>query len=212
MKTRLALFAVFVLIASHALAQTPAPRPPAPPRPPTAAPPAAPAAPPAAPAPAAVNAPAPPPAPPAPPAAGSRQPINIKVDVTISEEGGGATPVKKTVSTVAGDGFSGSVRETATVNTANPGGGGGFGPGFGSTALNVDASPVILPNGKLRVGFNFQYSAGQSAPASEGRPRTDIRQSLVLILESGKTLRVSEATDPLSDRHVTIEVTATILK
>jgi len=53
------------------------------------------------------------------------------------------------------------------------------------TALNVDASPVILPNGKIRVGFNIQYSAGQSGSANEGRVRSDIRQSLVLNLENG---------------------------
>jgi hypothetical protein len=196
MTRRLLVFTAFLFAAGHAFAQTP-PKPPAAPAPPAPAAVATPAAP-----------PAPPAAPPAP--AGPRQPINIKVDVTIAEEGGGATPLKKTVSTVAGDGFSGSVRETATLNTPNPGG--GFGPGFGPTALNVDATPVILPNGKIRVGFNFQYSAGQNALAGDGRARTDIRQSLTLVLESGKALKVSEATDPLSDRHVTVEVMATILK
>ena len=41
---------------------------------------------------------------------------------------------------------------------------------------------------------------------------TDIKQNLVLVLESGKSLVVSQATDPVSDRRVTVEVTATILK
>ena len=41
---------------------------------------------------------------------------------------------------------------------------------------------------------------------------TDIKQNLVLILESGKSLVVSQATDPISDRRVTVEVTATILR
>jgi hypothetical protein len=192
MKTRVALFAVFVLVAGHALAQTPAPRP------------AAPAAPPAAPAPPAAGAAALPPqfvVPPNLAAPGSRQPINIKVDVTISEEGNGA-PVKKTVTIVAGDGFSGSVRETSSGS-----------PGTAPVSLNVDASPTILPNGKIRLTCTIQYSAGQNGPAVDGRLRTDIRQSLVLILESGRLLAVSEAADPIvNDRHMAIEVKATILK
>jgi hypothetical protein len=103
---------------------------------------------------------------------------------------------------VAGDGFSGSVRETATSA-----------PGTGPVVLNVDVSPVIMSNGKIRVAFNIQYVAGGNASSSDGRARTDIRQSLVLVLENGKTLKISEAADPVvADRHVTVEVTATILK
>src|SRR5437870_5373718 len=82
MRSRIVLFTACLLVASHALAQTP-PRPPKPP--------AAPAAPPAAPAPPAAAVPAPPPPPPAPAAPPAppvnRQPINIRVDLTISEDG-----------------------------------------------------------------------------------------------------------------------------
>jgi hypothetical protein len=120
------------------------------------------------------------------------------VETTISESGGNAPPVKKTVTAVAGDGFDASVREIAT-------------PPVGPTSLNVDASPTILSNGKIRVRVTLQYAAGQSQPA-EQRVRTDIRQTLVLNLENGKPLVISEASDPLSDRRVTVEVTATILK
>jgi len=187
---RLAVFAVFVLAAAHALAQTPV----APPAP------AAPAKPPAV-------ATAPPPPPPAPPAPGApRQPINIRVDTTISEGGGNTPHIQKTVTAVAGDGFDASVRETSTM-TAPP----ASGPPPGPTSLNVDASPTILSNGKIRVRITLQYAAGQAQP-SEQRVRTDIRQTLVLNLENGKPLVISEASDPLSDRRVTVEVTATILK
>ena len=190
MKThRLVLFAIVALVASHALAQTPA----APPRAP--APPTVSAAPPP---------PPPAPAPPAPRKEG--QPINIRVDTTISESGGNAPPVKKTVTAVAGDGFDASVRETASLTQAAP----GLAPG--PTSLNVDASPTILSNGKIRVRVTLQYAAGQAQPSSEQRIRTDIRQTLVLNLENGKPLVISEASDPLSDRHVTVEVTATILR
>jgi hypothetical protein len=50
------------------------------------------------------------------------------------------------------------------------------------------------------------------APPNRAPARRDIRQSLVLIFDSGKSLVISQATDPISDRRVTVEVTATILK
>ena len=189
---RLVLLIVFALAAGHALAQTPAPKPPAPPK--------APAAPPAAP----ESAPVPPPGPPAPPARKEGQPINIRVDTTIIETGVNAPPIKKTVTAVAGDGFEASVREIASVQNPPLG-------QSGTTSLNVDASPTILPNGKIRVRITLQYSAGQAQPV-ETRIRTDLRQTLVLNLENGKPLVITDASDPISDRRVTIEVTATILK
>ena len=110
--------------------------------------------------------------------------------------------MKKTVTTVAGDGFSGSVRERRRRARRD----------MAPVALNVDASPSILPNGKIRLNVNVQYAAGQNSLASDGRPRTDIRQGLVLILESGKTLKVSEATDPCQRSARDREVKATILR
>jgi len=52
-------------------------------------------------------------------------------------------------------------------------------------------------------------AVGSDQPRESG---TDIKQNLVLILDSGKTLTISEATDPISDRKVSVEVKATILK
>src|SRR5690242_14053144 len=55
-------------------------------------------------------APPPPPPAPAPPGVPSKkQPVNIRVDVTITEQGGSGT-VKRTASLVTGDGLSGSIR------------------------------------------------------------------------------------------------------
>jgi len=190
MKMRLMMVAAVVLIASRMFAQTA--QTPQPPR--TAVAPQAPAAP-AAPPP--VQAPPPPPpAPPAPP--GPRQSINVKVDLNITEDGGGGPPIRKTVSTVAGDGFNGSVRETATVP-----------PNL--VPLNFDAYPTILANGKIRLQCTIQYQSAQSREHGN-RSSTDIKQNFVLILDSGKPLVATQATDPVSDRKVTVEVTATILK
>ena len=185
--------AVFVLIAAHALAQTTTRTPKTSQTPQTGQTPQTPPS------------PQPPPSAPAAPRRDG-QPINIRVDTTINETGGNATPVKKTVTAVAGDGYDASVREIASMTATSPG------PSMGPTSLNVDASPTILPSGKIRVRVTLQYVAGQAQSTSESRVRTDIRQTLVLILDSGKPLVISEASDPVADRRVTVEVTATILK
>jgi hypothetical protein len=192
MRTRFALFAAFVLIASHVLAQT-APRAPQPP----AAP--APAAP-------AVAPPPPPPAPPGPPRR-EGQPINVKVEMTITADGGGTPRTQKTVTAVIGDGFNGFVRTTAML----------FSQGVGSVPLNVDAYPVILANGKIRLSCSLEYDPAGAAPPTGTNPtgfrdRTNVKENLVLILESGKSLVISQATDPLTDRQVSVEVKATILR
>ena len=199
MRSRIVLFTACLLVASHALAQTP-PRP--------AKPPAAPAAP----APPAASAPAPPPAPPAPPAPRKEgQPINVRVELTITETGTSGPPVRKSVVAVVADSFSGYVREQAVGQpTAVPG------QPFDRLVapLNLDATPTILPNGKIRLVCTIQYqSTSTQRPAQDRTINTDIKQNLVLNLESGKMLVISEAADPvIPDRRVTVEVTATILK
>jgi hypothetical protein len=133
----------------------------------------------------------------------------VKVELNITEESGGGAPIKKTVSAVVADGFNGYVREQGwTQNTTNS----NLPPRM--VPLNLDAFPTILPSGKIRLTCSIQYNAGTSSPsaAADPRPGTEIRQNLVLILENGKSLQVSQATDPVSDRRVSVEVMATILK
>ena len=210
MTKRSVLLAVFMLVASHALAQTP----PAAPAAPTA--PAAPAAPaPARPVaqtpkllpPATIPAPFVP-VPPTPPPAPRRegQPINVRVELTITETGAGAPPVKKTVIAVVGDGFNGSVREQSSLTSSTP----VTPPERVIAPLNLDVTPVILADGKIRLSCTIQYQSNQRA--ADRQISTDIKQNLVLNLESGKALVISDASDPITDRRVAVEVTATILR
>ena len=77
---------------------------PTPPTPPTLPTPARPAQ----------TAPAPPPAPPAPPRAPPvrrlGQAVNVKVDVTITDQSGKASPLRKTLTVVTADGLNGRVQ------------------------------------------------------------------------------------------------------
>jgi hypothetical protein len=173
---------------------------PAPPQPPTRA---RGAQPPAAPAPAAAPAPPTPPAPPAPRREG--QPINVRVEVTITDKKPNVAPVTKTVTVVAGDGTRGSIRSE------------GFTQGR-PTPLNVDVDSNILADNKVRVALNLQYDYDVTAEgAAPGVPviagqRMQIRDAVTMILESGKPLVVAQSADPVSDRQVTVEVKATILR
>jgi hypothetical protein len=185
-----------------ALAQPPA-TPPAAPR--TPAPPTAPRTPAPSTAPAA-------PAPPSPDALAAPrrqgQPVNVRLDVTITDQGrAGAPSLKKTVSIVTGDGMGGRIRSSANYSA------------IGVVPLNVDAEPELLADGKIRVRVNLQYDlpgsvAGQSAEVSgAGSLRvTQIQETLSLILDNGKPLVAAQSADPVGDRQVTIEIKATVLK
>jgi hypothetical protein len=89
--------------------------------------------------------------------------------------------------------------------------------------LNMDAEPVLLPEGKIRLGLRLQYDLVPSVAASgrttandersdRSQQRSSITESLTLVLESGKSIVATQSADPVSDRQVTLEVKATILR
>lgn len=140
-------------------------------------------------------------APPPPPRRG--QPINVRIEVIITDQRGSAAPTKKTVSLIVGDQQNGMIRSESLI------------PNIGSVPLHVDAEPEILPDGKIRLRFGLNYDLpieGQPMPAPERVAKTSIRQSLALILDSGKPMLVTQSADPVGDRQVMVEVKATILK
>ena len=134
------------------------------------------------------------------------QPVNVKVDVTVTDQRGSATPLKKTITIVVADSMGGRIRSSAEST-------GGF-----NMPLNVDAEPQILADGKIRLMLNLQYDlpsggAGSEAPTGVGViRRTQLQENLPLVLENGKSMVVAQSADPISDRQVTVEVKATILK
>jgi hypothetical protein len=132
------------------------------------------------------------------------QPVNVKVELTIVDQRGGAAPsLKKTVTVVTGDQMSGFIRSQANYVT------------LGVVPLNVDAEPAILADGKIRLRLNLQYTLPASnQPSNEaGSLRTtEIHENLSLILENGKPMVAAQSADPVGDRQVTIEVKATVLR
>lgn len=145
-------------------------------------------------------------------------PVNIKIDVSITDQSGNGPAAKKLVTMIASDRQSTIVRSSATVSVKIP----NLGPGPTSYSnrnvqINVDARPSIVakePN-KVSVAFGLEYlPTGPRVSAQEEMEpgMTSWNERLSVILESGKPMIVSQAADPTSDRKITVEITATILK
>ena len=143
------------------------------------------------------------------PPAREGQPVNIKVDLTITDQRDGNPVFKKTVTVVTADGMGGFIRSTARYRD------------IGDVPLNVDAQPRLLPDGKIRVNVNLQYDlpASGDPTAATGRSpvvgpltKTSIHENLSLVLENGKSIVAAQSADPVGDRQVMIEVKATVLK
>jgi hypothetical protein len=130
------------------------------------------------------------------------QPTNIKIDVVISDQSAGREPLRKSVSMIVADRQNNSIRSQGTTR--------------GSGHINLDARPVInAKDGKILISFGLDYQPAQprstgTEPAEPGF--SSLTQRLALNVESGKAVVVSQAADPTSDRKVTVELTATILK
>lgn len=148
-------------------------------------------------------------------------PVNIKFEVVITDQTGSNPGAKKVVSMIVGDRQSTSIRSSASVPVKSPTFGGPANPNaiqsytYRNVTINVDARPSILlkePN-KILVNFGLEYNPNRRSEAEEMEPgMAAITERLGLIFESGKPVIVSQAADPTSDRKITVEVTATILK
>jgi hypothetical protein len=124
------------------------------------------------------------------------QPINIRFELTISDQISTTEAAKRTFSVVVADRAAGSVR-------------GANGP----WRLNVDVTPQMLNNGNVRAMIGLEYMPRQldakGEPLNSG---TLLNERITAVLEPGKPLVISQAADPQSDRKISVEVRATILK
>ena len=130
--------------------------------------------------------------------------VNLRLEFTVTDQIGTAPPVKKTITMNVADGESGRIRTNADVFRKNSS------PTV--VPLSVDASPEI-EGGKIRLRASLEYqllsdAAGPDLPAG----KTSITQSVTSILNDGVSTILSQSADPLTDRKVTLEVKATIIK
>ncbi len=142
-------------------------------------------------------------APPEPPAL----PYNIRIEIVITDQAGPGDSGKKTVSMIVGDRQNNSIRTSAQVRQQEG--------GYRNVSINVDARPTInaKEQNKILLWFALEYQPKGTGAATTSDPNaSNLSQRLSLNLESGKPMLVSQAADPTSDRKITVEVTATILK
>jgi len=138
-----------------------------------------------------------------PPRPGPAQLANVRVDVKIIDERAGRPALTKTVSLTIADRNNGSIRASAEEPPGAKGENSALPAGFRSVPLNVDAGPMIEGN-RIRLQLGLEYNSVD--------PKLELKQRLGLVLEDGKTLRVAQSADPLSDRRISLEVTGTILR
>ncbi len=124
------------------------------------------------------------------------EPINVRYEITIREEGG-AQPSVKTVT------MTGMLYEISLVRATSD----------LRSPLNVDVNPTALNGSKVRTKIGIEYTTPAAAEATG--PSTVpliVRQAIHVWLDSGKPVVVSQAADPKSDRRLTVEVTATVIR
>ena len=131
---------------------------------------------------------------------------HVKIDLTITDQLGPGQPTTRTVTMIVADRQPGSIRTTANQVQAR---------------LFVDATPRILPNGNVNVFLGLEYNPRQELNAKPqqqiemGTPTTGgstLNQRITLILEPNKPLIISQAADPVTERKITVEVRAAVLK
>lgn len=172
------------------------------------------------------QAPPPPPSPKSPP-----QPsINVRVEVTLTDQLASAAPVVKTMALAVSAGGRASMRTGVqmpipSTTYAPMAAGSGTAPmapmasyNYRNMGLSLDVENVMVDeDGTIRLRMSVEYSpVDEKVSASDGRPPSfgTFQQTLAVVLQNGKPIIASQSSDPVParDRRMTVEVKATILK
>jgi hypothetical protein len=100
---------------------------------------------------------------------------------------------------VVADRASGSIRSAGTVR------------GQGAVHINADVRPQILQSGSIHVALGLEYRPRLTGSDNPTESST-LSEQIGVVLQPGKALIVSQAPDPASDRKITVELTATLLR
>jgi hypothetical protein len=125
----------------------------------------------------------------------------VRIDVTVTEQEGSKAPRSKHLTLTAADGSGAQIRNLPEVSTPGP---------VREAEFSIDARPEILDTTRVRLWLSMEYNVVD--PTAEKAARNQLRSRQELVLESGKPMVVSETTDPITERRVTVTVTATVLR
>ena len=160
--------------------------------------------------------------------------INVRIDVTLSDQTGSAAPTKKTISATVMEGGRGQVRSgvsapilsttfTPVAEGARPSPVQSY--NYRDMGLSLDATVIDVVDNRVRLRLSVEYNpvdekiAGADGLPLDTMPQGAISfarfsQSLEITLTSGESLVVASSSDPVPNRNRTasLEVKATILK
>jgi hypothetical protein len=125
----------------------------------------------------------------------------VRVDIKVTERREKAEPLTKFVSMTVADREQGKIRSVADPPP---------GANFPSVPLHVDARPTI-DGGRVRLRISLDYTADRP-PDLGARPTLNVKEDFSVVMENGRPLTIADAVDPVGDRRVQVEVTATILR
>lgn len=123
---------------------------------------------------------------------------NVQLTVTISDSLSADVLSKKTVTMLTSDGHSGQIRSSG-----------------GDGLINIDARTSIQRDGRIFLQLSVDYRpelSPQQLQQSGASRLTMFTESLSLIVPDSKPVIASQSADPRSERKVSLEVTATIVK
>jgi hypothetical protein len=131
------------------------------------------------------------------------QSVNVRIELTITDQRGEATPITKTVSMIASDRSWSRIRTQGDVRTPT---------GFRPVILNVDARPWLVRDNRARVELTIEYRPVAAEADTEKSTTPNINESLAVILEDGQPMLISQSADPVTDRKVKVEAKVSILR
>ena len=124
---------------------------------------------------------------------GPAQPVNIKLDFTVTDQRDGQAAVPRTITMMIADRSRGQIRSGGT----------------GGQTLNVDARPEIVRDSRMRVDVNFDYRAPQS---DADRTPPMLTQSVASLVDDGKPLVITQWSEMGSSRTIRVELRASVQK
>lgn len=151
---------------------------------------------------------------------------NVKIDVTITDQAANGKPIAKTISTILANRQNASIRTQMQVPvlTSSKKAKATVPPAAGAASeaawrweelpLFVDLYAEMSDPTHVRVGLSLKYKTLATASEETELPQalSEVTQQLSVFLDSGKPLVISQSADAATDRKVTIELKATILK
>ena len=132
------------------------------------------------------------------------QPVNIRLEVTIVDQTATGQPVRRVINILAADRSFARIRSLFTDAPESAAAGASRSPD--NRRVDVDARPRIVGS-SIRADLTIQNNA-----LGSGNPLLNWTQSFTVFLENAKVATPIESTDPSTNRKMSIEVKATILK